>query len=231
MATQYRRVITRHAPAALCWITDVTYVRTLALMSLVADPAPPLLLPQPESASAPTTATAPTTAAAPTRRKKPEVAAAKRSADITAITQERRHEHTCPSPPCAERGGATTTASGSAPAATSHSPNACSRASPTTSASCLSTRMPGRARSSRSRACPTTRSWCWAWSRPSSTSWRRPSHLLARIDEAANFYPRDQLAISTQCGFSSAGPGNAISEDAQERKLQLVADVAHRAWG
>lgn len=58
-----------------------------------------------------------------------------------------------------------------------------------------------------------------------------PEQLLARIDEAANFYPRDQLALSTQCGFSSAGPGNAISEDAQERKLQLVAEVAHRAWG
>ncbi len=55
--------------------------------------------------------------------------------------------------------------------------------------------------------------------------------LLARIDEASNFYPRDQLALSTQCGFSSAGPGNAISEDAQERKLQLVAEVARRAWG
>jgi 5-methyltetrahydropteroyltriglutamate--homocysteine methyltransferase len=58
-----------------------------------------------------------------------------------------------------------------------------------------------------------------------------PESLLARIDEAAAFYPRDQLAISTQCGFSSAGPGNAISEDAQERKLQLVSDVAQRAWG
>jgi 5-methyltetrahydropteroyltriglutamate--homocysteine methyltransferase len=58
-----------------------------------------------------------------------------------------------------------------------------------------------------------------------------PEELLARIDEAGNFYPRDQLALSTQCGFSSAGPGNAISEDAQERKLQLVAEVAHQAWG
>lgn len=58
-----------------------------------------------------------------------------------------------------------------------------------------------------------------------------PEVLLARIDEAANFYPRDQLAVSTQCGFSSAGPGNAISEDAQARKLHLVAEVAHRAWG
>jgi 5-methyltetrahydropteroyltriglutamate--homocysteine methyltransferase len=55
--------------------------------------------------------------------------------------------------------------------------------------------------------------------------------LIARIDEASNFYPRDQLALSTQCGFASAGPGNEISEDAQEKKLQLVAEVADRAWG
>ncbi len=55
--------------------------------------------------------------------------------------------------------------------------------------------------------------------------------LLARIDEASHFYPREQLALSTQCGFSSAGPGNAISEDAEEKKLRLVAEVAGRAWG
>ena len=55
--------------------------------------------------------------------------------------------------------------------------------------------------------------------------------LIGRIEEAARFYPRDQLALSTQCGFASAGPGNAISEDGQERKLQLIAEVAHRAWG
>ncbi|MGZ4187358.1 MAG: cobalamin-independent methionine synthase II family protein [Solirubrobacteraceae bacterium] len=58
-----------------------------------------------------------------------------------------------------------------------------------------------------------------------------PEQLLSRIDEAAKFHPRDQLAVSTQCGFSSAGPGNAISEDAQEKKLRLVSEVAARAWG
>ena len=55
--------------------------------------------------------------------------------------------------------------------------------------------------------------------------------LIGRIEEAARFYPRHQLALSTQCGFASAGPGNAISEDAQERKLHLIAEVAARAWG
>jgi hypothetical protein len=42
---------------------------------------------------------------------------------------------------------------------------------------------------------------------------------------------REQLALSTQCGFASAGPGNAISEDAQENKLRLVGEVANRVWG
>ncbi len=58
-----------------------------------------------------------------------------------------------------------------------------------------------------------------------------PEQLIGRIEEAARFYPRDQLALSTQCGFASAGPGNAISEDAEERKLHLIAEVAARVWG
>jgi hypothetical protein len=55
--------------------------------------------------------------------------------------------------------------------------------------------------------------------------------LAARISEAGGFFPREQLALSTPCGFASAGPGNAISEDAQENKLRLVAEVADRVWG
>ena len=58
-----------------------------------------------------------------------------------------------------------------------------------------------------------------------------PEQLIGRIEEAARFYPRDQLALSTQCGFASAGPGNAIPEDAQEKKLHLIAEVSARAWG
>jgi 5-methyltetrahydropteroyltriglutamate--homocysteine methyltransferase len=55
--------------------------------------------------------------------------------------------------------------------------------------------------------------------------------LAARVREAGGFFPLDQLALSTQCGFASAGPGNQISEDAQENKLRLVAEVAARVWG
>ncbi len=54
--------------------------------------------------------------------------------------------------------------------------------------------------------------------------------LAARIGEASRYFPREQLALSTQCGFASAGPGNAISEDAQENKLRLVGEVADRIW-
>jgi 5-methyltetrahydropteroyltriglutamate--homocysteine methyltransferase len=58
-----------------------------------------------------------------------------------------------------------------------------------------------------------------------------PDQIADRIREASRFFPREQLALSTQCGFASAGPGNAISEDAQENKLRLVGEVAQRVWG
>jgi 5-methyltetrahydropteroyltriglutamate--homocysteine methyltransferase len=58
-----------------------------------------------------------------------------------------------------------------------------------------------------------------------------PNELLARIDEAARHFPREQLALSTQCGFASIMDGNEISEESQEGKLELVARVAHEAWG
>jgi 5-methyltetrahydropteroyltriglutamate--homocysteine methyltransferase len=57
-----------------------------------------------------------------------------------------------------------------------------------------------------------------------------PSAVEQRIDEAARVFPHEQLAISTQCGFASEVGGNPIGEDAQEAKLELVADVARRVW-
>jgi 5-methyltetrahydropteroyltriglutamate--homocysteine methyltransferase len=58
-----------------------------------------------------------------------------------------------------------------------------------------------------------------------------PDELIARIEEAARVFPREQLALSTQCGFASIAEGNPITEQAEEDKLRLVADVAHTAWG
>jgi 5-methyltetrahydropteroyltriglutamate--homocysteine methyltransferase len=53
--------------------------------------------------------------------------------------------------------------------------------------------------------------------------------LRARIDEAARFHPREQLGLSTQCGFES-GTNAPLDGAQQEAKLTLVADVAHEVW-
>ena len=54
--------------------------------------------------------------------------------------------------------------------------------------------------------------------------------LIARIEEASRYFPREQLALSTQCGFASVLQGNPITEAVQETKLRLVVDVARRVW-
>ncbi|MBV9942203.1 MAG: cobalamin-independent methionine synthase II family protein [Solirubrobacterales bacterium] len=55
--------------------------------------------------------------------------------------------------------------------------------------------------------------------------------IAARVDEAARSFPREQLGVSTQCGFASIAAGNPISEADEERKLRLVAEVAGGVWG
>ncbi len=57
-----------------------------------------------------------------------------------------------------------------------------------------------------------------------------PQGLLERIREAENFLPRERLAISPQCGFSTSVVGNRISSEDQEAKLRLVAETARAAW-
>jgi 5-methyltetrahydropteroyltriglutamate--homocysteine methyltransferase len=57
------------------------------------------------------------------------------------------------------------------------------------------------------------------------------AEIVHRIDEAARSFPRQQLGVSTQCGFASVATGNPITEDDEERKLRLVADSAGAAWG
>ena len=55
--------------------------------------------------------------------------------------------------------------------------------------------------------------------------------IAARVDDAARSFPREQLGVSTQCGFASIAAGNPISEEVEERKLRLVAEVAGSVWG
>ena len=54
--------------------------------------------------------------------------------------------------------------------------------------------------------------------------------LRRRIDEAARIVPLEQLALSPQCGFASVAAGNALSEDDQWRKLELVVETARKVW-
>ena len=54
--------------------------------------------------------------------------------------------------------------------------------------------------------------------------------VLARIQQAGQHFPHQQLAVSTQCGFASVAQGNPISPELQEQKLRLVVELAQRAW-
>jgi len=54
--------------------------------------------------------------------------------------------------------------------------------------------------------------------------------LTRRIDEASQYLPFENLALSTQCGFASSLEGNLLTEDEQWKKLQLVADTARTVW-
>ncbi len=58
-----------------------------------------------------------------------------------------------------------------------------------------------------------------------------PEVIKARIHEAAKFMPLDQICLSTQCGFASTEEGNVLSHEAQQAKLNLVAQVAREVWG
>ena len=55
--------------------------------------------------------------------------------------------------------------------------------------------------------------------------------LKRRIDEATQYAPLDQLALSPQCGFSSTVHGNNIAVEAQRSKLRLVIETAQEVWG
>jgi 5-methyltetrahydropteroyltriglutamate--homocysteine methyltransferase len=59
----------------------------------------------------------------------------------------------------------------------------------------------------------------------------RPADLKRRIDEAARYVPLERLCLSPQCGFASTHHGNAVTEDDQARKLDLVVRTAAEVWG
>ena len=50
--------------------------------------------------------------------------------------------------------------------------------------------------------------------------------LVERIDDAARYFPRDQIGVSPQCGFASAIFGNPISFEAEASKLRIIGKLA-----
>jgi 5-methyltetrahydropteroyltriglutamate--homocysteine methyltransferase len=56
------------------------------------------------------------------------------------------------------------------------------------------------------------------------------SDIKRRIATAATYAPLEQLCLSPQCGFASTEEGNAIAEDEQWRKLEMVVNVARDVW-
>ena len=55
--------------------------------------------------------------------------------------------------------------------------------------------------------------------------------VKARIKEAAQYVPLEQLCLSPQCGFASTHHGNKLTEEQQWEKLKFVVDVAKEVWG
>ena len=54
--------------------------------------------------------------------------------------------------------------------------------------------------------------------------------VVRRIEDAARYFPLENLALSPQCGFASTMEGNLLTEEEQWSKLRLVSDVARRVW-
>lgn len=55
--------------------------------------------------------------------------------------------------------------------------------------------------------------------------------LKRQFEKASKYADIDQLGIAPQCGFASTEEGNAITPDAQRRKLELVVATAEAIWG
>lgn len=54
--------------------------------------------------------------------------------------------------------------------------------------------------------------------------------IIARIHEAEQYVPLEQLSLSPQCGFASTEEGNLLTEEEQWAKLALVKEIAEAVW-
>ncbi|MED4474486.1 5-methyltetrahydropteroyltriglutamate--homocysteine S-methyltransferase [Oceanobacillus caeni] len=56
-------------------------------------------------------------------------------------------------------------------------------------------------------------------------------NIIARIKEASQFVPLENLCISPQCGFASTHHGNILTEEEQWAKLKYIVDISKEIWG
>ena len=57
------------------------------------------------------------------------------------------------------------------------------------------------------------------------------AQVIARIREAVQYVPLENLCLSPQCGFASCEIGNKLTEEQQWAKLALVRSIAQEVWG
>lgn len=55
--------------------------------------------------------------------------------------------------------------------------------------------------------------------------------IIARIKEASQYVPLENLYLSTQCGFASTEEGNILTEEDQWKKIALISEIAQEVWG
>ena len=55
--------------------------------------------------------------------------------------------------------------------------------------------------------------------------------VIARIKEASQYVPLENLYLSTQCGFASTEEGNILTEEDQWKKIALISEIAEEVWG
>ena len=55
--------------------------------------------------------------------------------------------------------------------------------------------------------------------------------VIARIKEASQYIPLENIYLSTQCGFASTEEGNILTEEDQWKKIALISEIAQEVWG
>lgn len=58
-----------------------------------------------------------------------------------------------------------------------------------------------------------------------------PETIKARINEASQSIPLENLALSPQCGFASTEEGNVLTEEEQWKKIKHIVKIAESVWG